>query len=470
MKKIYLSLITLLLFTLQLNAQSYKFILNTKVSDQNGKAVANHPVVIERDNQYYKLFTDGSGIATDVQEYKVGYNPVYHVTVEGTCNASAPVKTVTAFDGTLDIDFVICSKIDTVPPCNVKFNYSGSNVGNGAYTFTAEPNIPGALYKWDFGDGTSAEGPVVNHFFVKSGSYGVTLTMVTKTCIATFQDKVEVKGTNPPPPPPPVMTCECCATMTINPQNDKLIYTFHGNANFKATEYNWNINGNEVSGQEAKWQFDSVGKYTVSMEAKGENCYVKINKTLIIVDDSTNTGGNDCKIDFTYSGVNADLGTFYFKPIIGASNNVKLSWDFGDGTTSTEFAPKHQYGKAGSYKVTLVVTFENGKVCTITKVISVKDTKTTTGPTNGGIKVGDLFPNPTTPTWVKLEIFSEKSVQVQISLLDSNQNTLKEMTVDLNPGSNEVVIDLQNYSPGFYYLLVSKDGKTIRMQKLVITK
>jgi len=41
-------------------------------------------------------------------------------------------------------------------------------------------------------------------------------------------------------------------------------------------------------------------------------------------------------------------------------NNPTWSWDFGDGGTSTEASPTHQYLEAGSYTVTLTVTTDDG--------------------------------------------------------------------------------------------------------------
>ncbi|RYF87186.1 MAG: PKD domain-containing protein [Chitinophagaceae bacterium] len=52
-------------------------------------------------------------------------------------------------------------------------------------------------------------------------------------------------------------------------------------------------------------------------------------------------------------------------------SGVSYSWDFGDGTTSTQLSPSHTFTALGTYNVTLVVTGSNGCSATITKQIKV---------------------------------------------------------------------------------------------------
>ncbi|MGF1431587.1 collagenase [Kitasatospora sp. LaBMicrA B282] len=47
------------------------------------------------------------------------------------------------------------------------------------------------------------------------------------------------------------------------------------------------------------------------------------------------------------------------------------SWDFGDGTTSTEANPSRTYAAAGSYQVTLTVTDSRGATATTTQTVTV---------------------------------------------------------------------------------------------------
>ncbi|WP_083748466.1 YCF48-related protein [Pelomonas sp. KK5] len=53
-------------------------------------------------------------------------------------------------------------------------------------------------------------------------------------------------------------------------------------------------------------------------------------------------------------------GTTPFSSNASALSGLKYSWDFGDGSSSTEAAPSHSYAQGGDYTVTLRVTNEAG--------------------------------------------------------------------------------------------------------------
>ena len=54
-------------------------------------------------------------------------------------------------------------------------------------------------------------------------------------------------------------------------------------------------------------------------------------------------------------------------------NYLSVSWDFGDGNTSSDNDPVHTYSKKGSYDVTLYVTYLSGCIYEIKKTIYVGD-------------------------------------------------------------------------------------------------
>jgi PKD repeat protein len=49
-------------------------------------------------------------------------------------------------------------------------------------------------------------------------------------------------------------------------------------------------------------------------------------------------------------------------------NGVSFRWDFGDGTSSEQFEPKHVYANPGNYNVRLLVTSDYGCTDSVTLV------------------------------------------------------------------------------------------------------
>ena len=47
-------------------------------------------------------------------------------------------------------------------------------------------------------------------------------------------------------------------------------------------------------------------------------------------------------------------------------------WDFGDGTTSTDWSPSHQYAAEGDYTVSLTVTTQDGRTASTTRTLQVR--------------------------------------------------------------------------------------------------
>lgn len=89
-------------------------------------------------------------------------------------------------------------------------------------------------------------------------------------------------------------------------------------------------------------------------------CFAALAMTACVDKDPDYQVFPDSDVDFTYN-VNGDEYTldYYVVSTIQFTNtSVKtgaVTWDFGDGTTSTEANPLHKYEKAGTYKVTLTV-------------------------------------------------------------------------------------------------------------------
>lgn len=84
---------------------------------------------------------------------------------------------------------------------------------------------------------------------------------------------------------------------------------------------------------------------------------------------------NYCELDFFSENYCQTNNTQFY---INNTDNIQtVLWDFGDSQTSTELNPTHIYTSAGTYTVTLEVTFTDNSTQTITKTIEIFDKPTT---------------------------------------------------------------------------------------------
>jgi PKD repeat protein len=95
----------------------------------------------------------------------------------------------------------------------------------------------------------------------------------------------------------------------------------------------------------------------------------------------------NCDVAFDYYGSYTGALTFY--PALTGFTTAQLSWDFGDGQTSSEQSPVHKFDHSGSYIVTLVVT-DKGKSC-VTRVSKEVVLQTKPSPKQSLILSGSLL-------------------------------------------------------------------------------
>lgn len=130
-----------------------------------------------------------------------------------------------------------------------------------------------------------------------------------------------------------------------------------------------------------------------------------------------------------------------------SQNPANVSWSFGDGTTSTQQNPSHNFATNGSYTVTLTLTV-CGKVYTKTKQITIS-TLSNDGFDSSKIQV---FPNPTTDYFQITNLGYN-----EISVWDING---KNIPIKVINGSLFYTIDLKNIAAGIYFIRITKDGSS----------
>ena len=455
-------------------SQSNQYILNIHISDKTGSPVSGKYVVIIKENNIVKIQTGNDGVARDTSLLKPGYTATYTVSIEDPC-LNAPYTTIVkTYPGIEDIKYTLCNKT-IADLCKVSFKAFSADAKNTTFTFLAEPQDPNNKYSWDFGDGTNAEGSKVQHTYLKSGVYVVTVKMVTANgCVAVYSEKLTI-GSTTTTPNPSTLSCTCCATMDISLAPDtKDVYVFKAKAGFANALFSWQINGQIISGNETKYKFEKGGSYVIQLQAKSDECDVKIKKSLIVQAPTTgggNTDPNDCKIDFSYAYISSASSEVKFKPLLtDPTISTQYFWSFGDGTSSSEMSPVHKYSKSGTYSVTLVIYFSKTKKCTITKDISV--TTVIGGNENSGTSmiISKEYPNPSKNSSVPVDINTIETAKAEIQLYNQANLLISNIPVQLSSGENTIFLDFESIPNGLYFLTLNHNGTLTSKEKLIINK
>lgn len=128
------------------------------------------------------------------------------------------------------------------------------------------------------------------------------------------------------------------------------------NNSTNSTEYEWNLGvGNDLV-FETSPSFDypvstGIGNFTVSLSALNYCEVVTITRSIIL------NCPNAPEANFTYF---ANELTLSFQNM--SINAASLTWNFGDGTETTESSPMHTYSNYGTYNVTLAARNNCGEV------------------------------------------------------------------------------------------------------------
>lgn len=212
-------------------------------------------------------------------------------------------------------------------------------------------------YAWDFGDGTtSADANVTSHTYETFGDYTISLTVTSNDCSETVTSNVRIN------PIPPVLDFDYfppagCAPHTV---------TFINESRYAdPASYVWKFGTNEGTSRaiDPSYTYQEPGLYSVTLSATnvlGDT--VSVTKELIIevLDNPVAqfavypNGPLNVPGEILYTDNRSRNATEYF-------------WDFGDGHTSIEAEPQHEYTKEGTFSITLIA--RNGNGCADTTVL-----------------------------------------------------------------------------------------------------
>ena len=358
MKRISLNFLLLLLSCL-MQAQSPITIqgMVTRISD--GSPVADwYVLAYGGDPSDTTVFVYGSGVTGQdgTYSFEVGVAPgvdELHVSTFNGCNNDPnQLETLVSTNTGLALaDFQICGDLPVTPDCETWFFYYAA----GGLTLNFQPDfyaIDGAApvsYSWDFGDGNTSSEENPSHTYLLEGLYPVSLTVTSATgCSATYAEPIFVFDQPPFP--------DCWTWIDLQPTGDSLTFTFaaeyFGLDSLTATDYLWDFgDGNTSTEANPVHTYAQEGFYLAQVTVTGSNGCVATAQypfstdfppfpkclTYILYNQSGTTSFDFSAISYSATG--------------DSTNVVGYTWDFGDGTTSSEANPTHDYAQEGIYPV-----------------------------------------------------------------------------------------------------------------------
>jgi len=235
------------------------------------------------------------------------------------------------------------------------------------YTFTGEVNVTNPTsYEWDFGDGTFGSGQQVTHTYDPAPGmmyYIACLTTfsvdsINDTCVAISCQDIYV-GNQP----------ECQAMYWYMPDSGSMYSCQFFDASFgNPTSWTWEFgDGITSSEQNPLHTYQQQGTYLVCLSIEGDSCQDTFCDSVWV-----GAGPEFCQANFyfypnnnTYNSIQfIDMSYSFYGPV------ESWYWEFGDGTTSTEQNPEHNYNASGDYEVCLTISDSNN-ICTDTFCMNI---------------------------------------------------------------------------------------------------
>ncbi|MBK8135454.1 MAG: PKD domain-containing protein [Chloroflexi bacterium] len=243
-------------------------------------------------------------------------------------------------------------------------------------------------YGWNFGDGSSSAEINPVHVFRSAGEFEVKLTVVGPGGQSNVSQIVTVNVN------PPVALYD--QNVASGPSPLSVQFTDRSTGNI--TDYRWDFGDGTTSNERSpRHVFTVQGTYNISLRVRGPGGTGRAFSVVTV----SNPQVNPPVANFTplNTGGNAPLGIQFTDTSTGQVTS--RLWEFGDGTTSTDQNPIHQFASPGSYSVRLTVSGPGGTASqvgtvTVNRAPEAPNASFTANPTSGDAALVVRFTNTTT--------------------------------------------------------------------------
>ncbi len=334
-------------------------------------------------------------------------NPTHEYSSSGTYTVELTVTGPGGSDTETKSDYITVYEPITA-------DFSGSPTSGEApltVSFSDESTGDVSAWEWDFGDGATSTEQNPTHEYSSAGTYTVTLTS-SNSCDSDAETKVDYITVNEPAGEAPVADFSGSPTSGEAP----LTVNFTDESTNDPTSWSWDFgDGATSTEQNPTHEYTSAGTYTVEMTAS--NDYGSDTETKVDYITVNEPAGEAPVADFSGSPTSGEAPLTVNFTDESTNDPTSWSWDFGDGATSTEQNPTHEYTSAGTYTVEMTASNDYGSD-TETKV----DYITVTEPTTQTMHVSEV-----TVTKESFWIVTRGSAEIRV--VDANGNPVSDATV-----------------------------------------
>jgi plastocyanin len=317
------------------------------------------------------------------------------------------------------------------------------------------------------------DGENPNHTYEEPGVYLVCLTITDASgCVDDVCHEVVVEDVS--------NDCEAGFTWAQVPGGYTIQFTNTSTSNHDIISYVWTFgDGHMGDGENPSHTYEEPGGYLVCLTiTDNAGCVDDVCHEVIVVP------GEPMGASFGYSIGAGGLSVHFHNQSNGANEQTQWTWDFGDGTGSTEASPTHHYTAAGSYTVCLTMfdpsTFFSDVACQRVMYLS-NGTQFDSGfrPVYGtnpakdqaAFADEDIELRYTNPSDERLDVHVRASghQRVLMSLHDTSGRRVAFAASDrITSGTLSLSMPISGLAPGMYVLRVQTDGmQAVRMVMIV---
>lgn len=243
----------------------------------------------------------------------------------------------------------ICQTVAVTGGCNISAGFQYTSTSPGLVTFNAN-NYNGASYHWSFGDNTDATTPTfsVAHGYPQTpGTHTYQACLVVSipgtNCADTFCQYVVVQ-----------IPTSCHASYVYATSAANYIAEFDATGSTAVsgdsiTAYSWSFGDSTTgTGVNPHHTYNHPGLYAVCLYISTANGCTSVTC------DSVQVGQNTppCNALFSFTYINCHTIQFVNS---SSGNYTNVTWSFGDGSSSTNLNPDHNYTTPGTYAVELII-------------------------------------------------------------------------------------------------------------------